>query len=104
MKKFIIVFFIFFLIILTTIIKNSTRKLENQIFEVKKNLSVLKNKYELVLLDYNFLTTPKKLMEYQYKYFENDLVPLDINKIQEIQEKNNKLVITEFKMKNIKNE
>ncbi len=43
-------------------------------------------------------------MEYQYKYFENDLVPLDINKIQEIQEKNNKLVITEFKMKNIKNE
>jgi|TARA_B100000745_G_C20029892_1_gene350581 hypothetical protein len=104
MKKFIIVFFIFFLIILTTIIKNSTRKLENQIIEVKQNLDVLKSKYELVLLDYNFLTTPKKLMEYQYKYFENDLVPLDINKIQEIQEKNNKLVITEFKMKNIKNE
>ena len=104
MKKFIIVFFIFFLIILTTIIKNSTRKLENQIIEVKQNLDVLKSKYELVLLDYNFLTTPKKLMEYQYKYFENDLVPLDINKIQEIQEKNNKLVITDFKMKNIKNE
>jgi hypothetical protein len=104
MKKFIIVFFIFFLIIFTTIIKNSTRKLENQIIEVKQNLDVLKSKYELVLLDYNFLTTPKKLMEYQYKYFENDLVPLDINKIQEIQEKNNKLVITEFKMKNIKNE
>jgi hypothetical protein len=104
MKKFIIVFFIFFLIILTTIIKNSTRKLENQIIEVKQNLDVLKSKYELVLLDYNFLTTPKKLMEYQYKYFENDLVPLDINKIQEIQEKNNKLVITEFTMKNIKNE
>jgi hypothetical protein len=104
MKKFIIVFFIFFLIILTTTIKNSTRKLENQIIEVKQNLDVLKSKYELVLLDYNFLTTPKKLMEYQYKYFENDLVPLDINKIQEIQEKNNKLVITEFKMKNIKNE
>jgi hypothetical protein len=104
MKKFIIVFFIFFLIILTTTIKNSTRKLENQIIEVKQNLDVLKSKYELVLLDYNFLTTPKKLMEYQYKYFENDLVPLDINKIKEIQEKNNKLVITEFKMKNIKNE
>ena len=104
MKKFIIVFFIFFLIILTTRIKNSTRKLENQIIEVKQNLDVLKSKYELVLLDYNFLTTPKKLMEYQYKYFENDLVPLDINKIQVIQEKNNKLVITEFKMKNIKNE
>ena len=104
MKKFIIVFFIFFLIILTTIIKNSTRKLENQIIEVKQNLDVLKSKYELVLLDYNFLTTPKKLMEYQYKYFENDLVPLDINKIQEIQEKNNKLIVTEFKIKNKKNE
>ena len=104
MKKFIIIFFILFLITFITITKNSTRKLEKQIFKVKEKISVLKNKHELVLLDYNFLTTPKKLMEYQYKYFENDLIPLDINKIKEIKEKNNKIVITEFKKKNIKNE
>ena len=104
MKKFIIIFFILFLITFITITKNSTRKLEKQIFKVKEKISVLKNKHELVLLDYNFLTTPKKLMEYQYKYFENDLIPLDITKIKEIEEKNNKIVITEYKKKNIKNE
>ena len=74
MKKFITVFFIFFLIIITTITKNSTKNLENQIFEAKENISILRNKYELVLLDYNFLTTPKKLLDYQFKYFENNLI------------------------------
>ena len=29
--------------------------------------------YELVLLDYNYLTSPKKLMEYSQKYFEEEL-------------------------------
>ena len=52
-------------------------------------ISILKNKYELVLLDYNYLTTPKKLMEYQSKYFENDLIFLDITKIKKIKEENN---------------
>ena len=97
MKKFIIVFFIFFLIIFTTIIKNSTRKLENQIIEVKQNLDVLKSKYELVILDYNFLTTPKKLMEYQATYFEDDLIPLIITDLKKIEDKNDKLIISNFK-------
>jgi len=78
MKKLFLIFFIIFLIIVTTITKNSTKKLESQIFNVKENISILKNKYELVLLDYNYLTTPKKLMEYQSKYFENDLIFMDV--------------------------
>ena len=83
MKNYFLIFVILFLIIVTTITKNSSKKLENQIFSVKENISVLKNKHELVLLDFNFLTSPKKLLEYQSKYFENDLVSLDINKIKE---------------------
>ena len=96
MKKIILTFSIFFLIVVTTFTKNSTKKLDNQIFSIRENMSVLKNKYELVLLDYNFLTTPKKLLEYQSKYFETDLIPLDITQIKEIKEESNKLVITEF--------
>ena len=95
MKKLFLIFFIIFLIIVTTITKNSTKKLEIQIFNVKENISILKNKYELVLLDYNYLTTPKKLMEYQSKYFENDLIFLDITKIKKIKEKNDELIIIE---------
>ena len=96
MKKIILTFSILFLIVVTTFTKNSTKKLDNQIFSIRENISVLKDKYELVLLDYNFLTTPKKLLEYQSKYFETDLIPLDITQIKEIKEESNKLVITEF--------
>ena len=96
MKKIILIFSILFLIVVTTFTKNSTKKLDNQIFSIGDNMSVLKDKYELVLLDYNFLTSPKKLLEYQSKYFETDLIPLDITQIKEIKEESNKLVITEL--------
>ena len=104
MKKFFLIFFIIFLILATTVTKNSTKKLQNQIFNVRENISILKNKYELVLLDYNYLTTPKKLLEYQYKYFENELISLDITKIKKIKEKNNELIIIEPNKSKIKNE
>ena len=96
MKKIILTFSILFLIVVTTFTKNSTKKLDNQIFSIRENINVLKDKYELVLLDYNFLTSPKKLLEYQSKYFETDLIPLDITQIKEIKEESNKLVIIEL--------
>ena len=104
MKKLFLVFFIFFLIIVTTITKNSTKELESKIFKIRENIGFLKNKYELVLFEYNYLTTPKKLMEYQSKYFENDLTPLDITKIKKIKEENNELIITETKKTTLNNE
>ena len=96
MKKIILIFSILFLIVVTTLTKNSTKKLDNQIFSIKESIRVLKDKYELVLLDYNFLSSPKKLLEYQSKYFETDLIPLDITQIKEIKTESNKLVITEL--------
>ena len=104
MKKLFLIFFIVFLIIVTTVTKNSTKKLESQIFSVKESIGALKNKYELVLLDYNYLTTPKKLMEYQSEYFENDLIFLDITKIKKIQEENDELTIVEPNKTKIDNE
>ena len=104
MKKIILIFSILFLIVVTTFTKNSTKELDNQIFGIKENIRVLKDKYELVLLDFNFLTSPKKLLEYQSKYFETDLTPLDINQIKEIKEENKKLVITELNKIKVENE
>ena len=104
MKKLFLIFFIIFLIIVTTVTKNSTNSLESKIFRVKENISILKNKYELVLLDYNYLTTPEKLMEYQSKYFENDLIFLDITKIKKIKEENDELIIIEPNKTKILNE
>ena len=96
MSKFFIILSIFFLIIVTAVTKNSTKRLEDKIFLVKEDINVLKEKFELVLLDYNFLTTPKKLLEYRSKYFEKDLIPIDINEVKKITKINDKLVITEF--------
>ena len=95
MKKLFLIFFIIFLIIVTTITKNSTKSLEDKIFLAKEDIKLLKEKYELVLLDYNYLTTPEKLMEYQSKYFENNLIFLDITKIKKIKEENDELIFIE---------
>ena len=104
MKRFIVIFFIFFLIIVTTITKNSTKKLENKIFTVKESISLLEDRYDYVLFDYNFLTTPQKLMEYQSKYFENDLVIIDINEIKVMSIQKDQLKISDFNKKKINNE
>ena len=70
--------------IFTTMTKNSTKKIESKIYNTKENLRVLKQKYEMVLLDYNYLSSPEKLMEYQSKYFENDLQEIDITNLNKI--------------------
>ena len=89
MKKFFLSTLIIFLIILTSIIKNSTKKIDTKIFNLKEEIKLSNEKYELVLLDHNFLSSPKKLDEYQKKYFENDLVPKKIENILELNIKNN---------------
>ena len=96
MKKIFLFFAVIFLIVTTTLIKNSTKKLENQIFTTRENISVLKDKYELVLLDYNYLTSPKKLLDYQFQYFEKELMNIDINDIKELTLKNKKIIIQDF--------
>ena len=96
MKKLVLLLLIFFLLIFTTIVKNSTKEIEKKIYDTKETLRVLKNKYGMVLLDFNYLTSPKKLMEYQSKYFENELSEIDIIKLKKITLINNSLQIEEF--------
>ena len=96
MRKLILLLSIFFLLIFTTIIKNSTKEIEKKIYNTKENLRVLKNIHDMELLEFNYLTTPEKLMEYQSKYFENELDQVDIKKLKKITLKKNQLEIKEF--------
>ena len=89
MKKILLFLPVLFLIIATTLTKNSTKQLDRKIYETKENIRILENKFELVLLDYNFLTSPKKLMEYQSTYFENDLIQLNIQDLYDLEILNN---------------
>jgi len=96
MKKILSIIPIIILIILTTFTKNSTKKLDKKIFDIKEDLMFLSEKYELVLLDHNFLSSPSRLLEYQNKYFENELRPIDITNISQIEFKDQKLFTNEL--------
>ena len=79
---------IIFLIISTTFTKNSTKQLDKKIFEIQEDLRALNDNYELVLLDYNYLTSPNKLMEYSRMYFDKELKKKEISDLKTITFKN----------------
>jgi len=92
-KKLLLFIPVIFLIFATTITKNSTKQIDKKIFDIKENLRVLQDKYELVLLEYNYLTSPKKLIEYQKKYFDNELLEADIENLNWIETINDEIKI-----------
>ena len=85
MKKIILGIAIFVLILFTTLTKNSTKTIDKEIFLLKEDLRLLGDKYELELLEHNYLTSPKKLLEYQKKYFETELIPIETKNIIEVE-------------------
>ena len=93
MKKLFFFIPIIFLIIATTLTKNSTKKLDKEIFQLKETIRILEDRYELTLLDYSILTSPKRLMEYQKFYFEDEFVQKKIQKLSKIEFFNNKFNI-----------
>ena len=50
MNKYILVFVITFLVITTSIIKNSTRELENKIFNSNEKIKILINRKEIITI------------------------------------------------------
>ena len=90
---------IFVLILITSLVKNSTKKIEDEIFLVKENIRLLKSELGDILLEYNYLSSPEKLIQYQSQYFENDLMQMDIINIKKIKEVDGKLTITNFTKK-----
>ena len=64
MKKFVLAAMIFFLVLSTAIIKNTTKQIEDQIFTVKENIRVLKFEFENISLEYDYLSSAEKLLEY----------------------------------------
>ena len=85
MKRIALIFSIIILILATTLTKNSTKKIDKKIFNLKEDIRLLTNQYELVLLDHNFLSSPGRLFEYQKKFFENELVPIDIQNVNQLE-------------------
>ena len=98
MKKIVFVI-IFILILATSLVKNSTKEIEDKIFIVSESIRPLKSKLGDVLLEYNYLSSPEKLTQYQNQYFEKNLIKIDIMKVKKLIEKNMYLEINDFKEK-----
>ena len=81
MKKIILILFFTLLVFITSFVKNSTKKLNEQIYATNESISTLKNKLDLLQLEYNYLTSPDNLMEYQKSFFEEELMPIELNEI-----------------------
>ena len=93
MKKLLLVFTIIILVLTTAIIKNTTKKIEDKIFAYKESVRLLKSDLENIQLEYDYLSSAEKLLEYQSLYFEDQLVQKKIEdiKIYNISENLNKL-------------
>mgnify|MGYP006186696101 FL=1 len=95
MKK-IVLITILTLILATSLIKNATKEIEDKIFTVNEKIRPLKLVLGDVLLEYNYLSSPERLTEYQIQYFEKNLIKIDITKIKKLNEINSKIIISDF--------
>ena len=93
MTNFWLLFVIFSLIISTTLIKNSTKKIEDEIFSTEESLRVLNLNYNDVLLEHNYLSSSERLFEFQSLYFDNELSQKNIKEIKILIKKDNEIII-----------
>ena len=84
MKKYVIFFGIIFLIVLTSIVKSSTRQLEKNIFILQEEVKILEEKFDFLLLESNYLTTPERLIGLKEKIFKDKFFPIDPKDIKKI--------------------
>ena len=98
MRNFWLLFIIFSLIISTTLIKNSTKKIEDEIFFTEESLRVLNLNYNDVLLEHNYLSSSERLLEFQYLYFDNELSQKNINEIKILIKKDNEIFIKDLEV------
>ena len=102
MKKFSVIFLIVFLILSTALVKNSTKRTDDEIFTIKENIRALKKDFENIKLEYEFLSSTEKLLEFQNLYFDDELVKKDINEIKIIDQSTKKLQINNLILGNEK--
>ena len=100
MKKFSVIFLIFFLIFFTAFIKNSTKRIDDEIFSTTENLRDLKKDFENMKLEHDYLSSADKLLEFQDLYFDDELIKKDIQTIKIIDLTKKTLEIKEFKLIN----
>ena len=102
MKKFFVISLIIFLIFSTAIIKNSTKRIDDDIFTIKENIRSLKKDFENTKLEYDFLSSAERLLELQNLYFDKELSEKNIEKMGIINKNLDKIEVNQFNFINEK--
>ncbi len=98
MTKLIVFTLIFTLIISTSLVKNSTKDLEDQIYSLNESILFLENRFKDSKLEFDYLSSSEKLMEYQNLYFENSLIKKSLKEIKFLKIIDDKLIIEDLKI------
>ena len=98
MKKILTISLIFSLIVITSFIKNSTKKIDEELFSLKENISDLNLELDNVKLEFDYLSSAEKLISYQSLYFENKLTQKSMNKIEIIEFTREKILTNDIKI------
>ena len=98
MKKILTISLIFSLIVITSFIKNSTKKIDEELFSLKENILNLNLELDNVKLEFDYLSSSEKLLNYQNLYFENKLTQKSINEIEIIDLTREKIITNDFKI------
>ena len=102
MKKFSVIFLILFLILFTAMVKNSTKRIDDEIFTTKEKIRDLKKDFENIKLEHDYLSSAEKLVKFKKLYFENELIKKQIQNIKMINKISEDYEIKQFKFTNEK--
>ncbi len=98
MTKVLIFVIIFILIISTSLIKNSTKELDEQIYSLKENIIFLNDRFKDSKLEFDYLSSSEKLLEYQKLYFENSLLKKSIKDLKILKIIDDRVIINDLKL------
>ena len=100
MSKFFVISFILLLILFTAFIKNSTKKIDEEIFAKEENLRFLRQEFGSSKLEFEYLSSTEKLIKFQKSYFDDELLQRNLEDIKIIDNSFNILSIKETKKNN----
>jgi hypothetical protein len=89
---------IFSLIISTSLIKNSTKDLDDEIYSTSENLLFLENRFKDSKLEFDYLSSSERLLEYQRLYFENSLQKKLLKELNTLEFINDEIIIQELRI------
>ena len=92
---------ILFLVISTSLVKNSTKNVEDQIYSIQENILFLENRFKDSKLEFDYLSSSEKLLEFQKLYFENSLLKKSIQDLKILKFSEDQVTINDLKFQEI---